>query len=135
MTAAMKHKSAEAPKGKRVIVVEDEPLIAFDLVSEIESDDHQVIGQCSSASDAIAMVDDLRPDIVVMDIGLLGNHTGIDAAREIRRRFGIGCVFVSATLDRVDESVWGDIEPVALIRKPYRDRALSQAISRSDAAA
>ncbi|MEM7727653.1 MAG: response regulator [Pseudomonadota bacterium] len=119
---------------KRVIVVEDEPLIAYDLVAEIEASHHEVVGQCGSAVDAIALTEKLRPDVVIMDIGLLGDQNGLEAAREIRKSFGIGCVFVSATLDRVDDDMWGDIKPVALIRKPYRDKALSEAISSSDAA-
>lgn len=116
---------------KRVLIVEDEPLIAFDLISEIESDNHHVIGQCRTATEAVLLAEALRPDLIVMDIGLTGRQTGIDAAREIRQRFGIGSVFVSATLDRVDPETWNDIEPIALIRKPYRDRALSRAISKS----
>ncbi|MGB3456149.1 MAG: response regulator [Litorimonas sp.] len=114
---------------KRVIIVEDEPLIAFDLASEIESDDHEVVGQCNKAADAVTLAGELRPDVVIMDIGLLGDQTGIEAAREIRERYGIGSIFVSATLDRVEEGTWDDIRPVALIRKPYRDDTLSQAIS------
>lgn len=113
---------------KRVLIVEDEPLIAYDLVSEIEADHHDVVGQCGTATEAIALAETLKPDIVVMDIGLLGEQNGIDAAREIKNRFGIGSIFVSATLDRVDPKIWDDIEPVALIRKPYRDSALIKAI-------
>ena len=116
-----------APR-RRVLVVEDEPLIAFDLISEIEAGDHEVIGHCRTADEAVALAGQERPDIVVMDIGLLGGGTGLEAARRIREEFGIGCVFVSATLDRVDPAQWGKIEPVALITKPYRDNALARAI-------
>lgn len=112
----------------RVLVVEDEPLIAFDLISEIESDGHTVIGQCRSAQEAVSLAEQLRPDVIIMDIGLMGDATGLDAAREIRKQFGIGCVFISATLDRVDDKDWNEIEPIALINKPYRDNALSDAI-------
>ncbi|WP_298914396.1 response regulator [uncultured Algimonas sp.] len=134
MTLPLEDIESKSPVGKRVLVVEDEPLIAYDLVSEIESGNHVVIGQCGVAAEAVALTGELKPDVVVMDIGLLGKQTGIDAAREIRKRFGIGCVFVSATLDRVDPDVWGDIQPLALIRKPYRDKALSRAIAQDDAA-
>ena len=116
--------------GKRVLIVEDEPLIAYDLKSEIEADGHEVVGQCSTAKDAVALSETLQPDLIVMDIGLLGDESGIEAAREVRDRFGIGCIFVSATLDRVDSTVWSDIQPIALIRKPYRDSALRDAIKK-----
>ena len=119
------------PGRRRVLVVEDEPLIAFDLISEIEAGDHEVIGHCRTADEAIAMAGRERPDVTVMDIGLLGEQSGLDAARKIREAYGIGCVFVSATLDRVDPKQWGDIEPLALIAKPYRDEALDQAIRQS----
>ena len=116
---------------RRVLVVEDEPLIAFDLISEIESGNHQVVGHCRTADEAVIVAGRERPDIVVMDIGLLGEGSGLEAAQRIRDEYGIGCVFVSATLDRVDPERWGQLDPVALIAKPYRDRALARAISRS----
>ena len=126
--------SAFAATKRRVLVVEDEPLIAYDLISEIEAGDHEVIGHCRTADDAYRVAGAERPDVIVMDIGLLGSHTGLDAARRIREDYGIGCVFVSATLDRVDPEVWKPIAPVALLTKPYRDKALSRAISSSHAA-
>ena len=116
---------------KRILIVEDEALIAYDLKIQLETDQHEVVGQCRTAEDAIAFCEHLRPDIVVMDIGLLGSQNGIEAAREIRHRFGIGSIFISATLDRVDPNVWTDINPVALIRKPYRDQDLNEAIQKS----
>ena len=119
---------------RRVLVVEDEPLIAFDLISEIEAGDHVVIGHCRTADEAVQMAERERPDVIVMDIGLLDGQSGLDAARTIRERFGIGSVFVSATLDRVDPAQWGTIEPVALIAKPYRDQALARAIRNAKAA-
>ena len=119
---------------RRVLVVEDEPLIAFDLISEIESGNHQVVGHCRTADEAVIVAGRERPDIVVMDIGLLGEGSGLEAAQRIRDDYGIGCVFVSATLDRVDPDCWGDIDPVALIAKPYRDRALARAIGQSEIA-
>ena len=116
--------------GKRVLIVEDEPLIAYDLKSEIEADGHEVVGQCGTAKEAVTLCETLQPDLIVMDIGLLGDESGIEAAREVRDRFGIGSIFVSATLDRVEPTVWNDIQPIALIRKPYRDSALRDAIKK-----
>lgn len=135
MSVILKQSDGGPKRHKRVLIVEDEPLIAFDLKTEIESDGHEVVAQCSTADEAITKAETLRPDVIVMDIGLLGNQTGVDAAKEIRNRYGVGCVFVSATLDRVDPKTWDDIQPVALIRKPYRDRALSEAISKGGTAA
>ena len=112
----------------RVLVVEDEPLIAFDLVNEIEADAHEVVGQSRSAEEAIALAGALKPDLIIMDIGLLGEQSGLDAARTIREKYGIGCVFISATLDRVDPASWADVEPVALVTKPYQDDAIRRAI-------
>ena len=74
----------------------------------------------------------LKPDIIVMDIGLIGDGNGLEAAQEIRETLGIGCVFISATLDRVEADKWKAIKPVALIPKPYRDDLLSKAIRDHD---
>lgn len=125
---------ARATQPRRVLVVEDEPLIALDLINEIEAGDHEVVGHCRTADEAIALAEQARPDIMVMDIGLMGKGTGLDAARRIREELGIGSIFVSATLDRVSETSWEGIEPVALIAKPYRDKTLARAISAVKAA-
>lgn len=126
--------SVSLQETKRILIVEDEPLIAYDLISAIESENHTVVGQTNSADEAVDLAGQLEPDVVIMDIGLLGKQSGLEAARQIRQRHGIGCIFVSATLDRIDPDDWSGIEPVALIRKPYRDRTLSAAISKTNAA-
>ena len=121
-------KSSEDKPPCRVLVVEDEPLIAYDLIAEIESGSHTVVGHVRSADEAVAFVGRERPDLIVMDIGLKGDASGLDAARRIRETYGIGCIFVSATLDRVDPAQWEAIKPLALLTKPYRDAALARAI-------
>jgi chemotaxis response regulator CheB len=133
MTSSSKTPPIGNSQSKRVLIVEDEPLIAYDLRTEIEENNHDVVGLCDSASSAVAMAENFRPDVIVMDINLLGHQSGLEAGREIRERFDIGCVYVSATLDRVDPEIWNDIRPIALIRKPYRDEALATAISNDGA--
>lgn len=133
MTSSSQNPPTGNLQSKRVLIVEDEPLIAYDLRTEIEENNHDVVGLCNSASSAVAMAENLRPDVIVMDINLLGHQSGLEAGREIRERFDIGCIYVSATLDRVDPEIWNDIRPIALIRKPYRDEALAKAIANDGA--
>lgn len=119
---------SKASQPCRVLVVEDEPLIAYDIIGEIESGPNVVVGHVRTADEAFEMAGRERPDLIVMDIGLKGDTSGLDAARRIRETYGIGCIFVSATLDRVDPALWDDIKPLALLTKPYRDAALARAI-------
>src|SRR5262249_18835188 len=82
----------------RVLIVEDEGLIAADIARRLESLGHHVTGAASTAEEAIAQAPDA--DVVLMDIRLDGPRDGIDAATEIRSRFRTPVIFLTAHADR-----------------------------------
>lgn len=71
----------------RILVVDDEIIIARDLESRLRHMGYHVVGIASSASEAIDLAGEFLPDLVMMDIVLKGDMDGIDAAAEIRMRF------------------------------------------------
>src|SRR3954447_8741907 len=81
------------PSSIRVLVVEDEFFISLHLIELVESLGHIVVATAVSADEAVSMAEQARPDLVLMDIRLMGVRDGIDAAEEIRRRFEIGSIF------------------------------------------
>jgi len=82
--------------GKRVLVVEDEPITAMDESEILTSLGHSVTTIVFTGEDAVRRAGKDRPDVVLMDIKLIGKMDGIVAAREIRNRYGIPVVFVTA---------------------------------------
>ena len=91
----------EAPTGRpvRVLVVEDEPLIAMDHRAVIEELGGEVVAMVETGESALVAAEIFRPDVVVMDVHLRGGTDGIEAARAIRERVGTRVVFVTGDGD------------------------------------
>src|SRR6185503_8429515 len=83
----------------RVLVVEDEFFISLDTKALLQSMGHTVVAIAVSADQAVRLAGQEKPDVVLMDIRLAGTRDGIDAAEEIRSRFGISSIFVTANSD------------------------------------
>ena len=83
----------------KVLIVEDEVLIAMHLELLVEDFGHQVCAIAASMAEAIAHAAVHLPDVALMDIRLAGGSSGIDAAREIHARHSIRCIFLSANQD------------------------------------
>src|SRR4051812_7459753 len=86
-----------SPAGStRLLIVEDESVVATDLKVTLEGLGYEVVGLAESGSKALTQVESDCPDLVLMDIQLQGTMTGIAAASEIRRRWNIPVVYVTA---------------------------------------
>lgn len=108
----------------RVLVVEDEGIIALDLESRLRALGHIVCGTVATGPEAVEGARTLRPDIVLMDIRLSGSMDGIEAARQIRRIRDIPIVFLTAHSDPGSLSGAAAIGPFAYLIKPFTDREL-----------
>ena len=112
----------------RVVIVEDDALIAMEVESFVEDAGHAVVATATTASTAIEAVDAHRPDVVLMDLRLAdGSFGGDAAAREILRRHGIRSIFLSGNLDPETREALAELEPIALISKPFRPKDLTAA--------
>lgn len=114
----------------RVLVVEDEPVLAMSLQQLVESLGHQVCQVVNTAEEATFAAAIHRPDIVFMDYQLNGARTGVDAAREIAERQRSSIVFCTA---QSDPALLADIAafgPAATISKPYTDLDIRTALAR-----
>jgi two-component system, response regulator PdtaR len=85
--------------GRRILIVEDEMFVAMDIEAAVIKAGHKVVGFAGTAERAVALADEMRPDLVLMDIRLLGERDGVDAAIEIRQRFDIPSLLISAYSD------------------------------------
>lgn len=108
----------------RIMVVEDEGIVARDLQNRLERMGYVVCTTASSGEEAIQMAGEMRPDLVLMDIVLKGRMDGIEAAETLRRRFGTPIVYLTAYADESTLQRAKRTGPHAYILKPFSERDL-----------
>ena len=108
---------------RRILVVEDEPVVAQHLGEHLQRIDFCVTVACSQA-EALAYAEELKPDLVLMDICLGGETAGIGAADLIRQRFGIPVVFLTGFADAATFERAKAAGPFGYVLKPYDGREL-----------
>jgi len=112
----------------KILVVEDESIVARDIQSCVSELGYQSVGWAASGEEAIEKTAEIKPDLVLMDVRLPGGMDGISAAEEIRNRFQIPVVFLTAmgdneTLERAKLS-----GPFGYVLKPFVPSDLRLAI-------
>ncbi len=108
----------------RILIVEDEGLVARDLESMIRNLGYRVVGICSSGEEALGLINTRRPDLIIMDIVLQGRMDGIKAADEIRRRFNLPIIFLTAHTDEATFQRAKITNPLAFLHKPVEQKEL-----------
>jgi two-component system, response regulator PdtaR len=114
----------------KVLIVEDEFFIALDAEEQVRSLGHTVVGTAVSAEQAIQIAGEAQPDVVLMDIRLVGPIDGIAAALEIRSRYGIEAIFVTANTDPSTLPRAESIRPIAVLQKPLTKQRLAPQLAR-----
>ncbi|KAF5425733.1 MAG: response regulator [Candidatus Methanomarinus sp.] len=122
-------------KKARILIVEDEAIVAEDLENLIIDFGYEMVGSVVGADDAIQQAIEHRPDLILMDIMLKGNKNGIDAANEIKDMLKIPIIFLTAYSDLKLIEEAKNTEPYAFIVKPFQDKqviaSIEMALSRS----
>jgi DNA-directed RNA polymerase specialized sigma24 family protein/CheY-like chemotaxis protein len=112
-----------------VLVIEDEPLIAFDLEGLVESLGHKVTGIARTHSEAVALAKAKRPGLILADIQLADGTSGLDAVNELLEAFEVPVIFITAYPERF---LTGERpEPAFLIAKPFQPATVSAIISQA----
>lgn|GEM_PF-547802 len=122
-------KSKKAVKSARILLVEDENIIAMDIQSTLRKMGYNVFAIVSSGEESIKVASSSMPDIVLMDIKLKGKMNGIQAAKSIYRQFRIPVIYVSAYGDEHIYVQLGRFEPFEFIQKPFIEEELEDKIS------
>ncbi len=113
---------------KSILVVEDESITAMRILSSLEKMGYAVTLPVFSAEEAIEMAKENKPDLVLMDINLRGEKDGIEAAGQIRSRFNIPVIYISANSDNKMIKRIKKTEPFGYIIKPFEDNELHMAV-------
>nr|WP_093254142.1 response regulator [Rubrimonas cliftonensis] len=113
----------------RVLVIEDEPIIAMDIEQMVVDMGHDVIGIADTRDTAVDAAMKQRPDLVLADIQLADGSSGIDAVRDILASFSVPVIFITAYPDRL--LTGARPEPTFLIAKPFRAGTVQAAVSQA----
>ena len=119
----------DAQTRARVMIIEDETLIAVDLSDIVERLGHEVVATVDTASKAVTAAQQFKPDLILADIQLADGSSGIDAVKDILGRASVPVVFITAFPDRL---LTGERpEPTFLITKPYLEPTVQAAVSQA----
>ena len=116
----------------RVLIVEDEAIIALHLAILVAELGHEVCATAASAAGAIALATLHNPDVVLMDIRLAHGSSGIDAARELHAQQALRCIFLSANLDEPTKTALLPYEPIGFVGKPVLPVVLQRALKKAE---
>jgi CheY-like chemotaxis protein len=115
----------------RLLIVEDDALIAMDLAVSVSELGGQVVSVAVSARDAMRLVEETDPDVVLMDVRLRGEPDGIEAAQVIQRRESTPIVFVTGNSDAETMRRMRQLGGAQIILKPVLINELRDAILRA----
>jgi DNA-binding response OmpR family regulator len=112
----------------RILIVEDEQIIAADLADKLAHLGHEVLGTAMAGEEAIQLAEQLTPDLVVMDIQLEGAMRGTEAARRIRERTNARVIFVTAFPNALLRDSVEMPKPGVCVVKPFTRSQLEASI-------
>ena len=112
----------------RILIVEDETIVARDIGEQLGLLGYEPVGFCIRGEEVLAKAELVHPDLVLMDINLAGEMDGIEAARLIRDHLGLPVVFLTAFAERdtFDRAIGAD--PFGYVLKPFTERELRTVI-------
>lgn len=122
-------KDIEAQTAARILIIEDEPIIAMDIESIVTGLGHHSVGIADTRQQAVEMATSERPDLILSDIQLADGSSGVDAAQDILAEFKVPIIFITAFPERL---LTGQRpEPTFLITKPFKRSQVQAAVSQA----
>lgn len=112
----------------KILVVEDESIVAKDIQRTLEKLGYEVPATASSAASAYQRLEELDPDLVFLDIRLKGEEDGIDIANHIREKYNIPVIFLTSYVDQETLDRAKITEPYGYIVKPFNESDLKTTV-------
>lgn len=104
----------------RIIIVEDESIIADDLTMMLEREGHEIIGPFDEGESALDVIQNDSIHLALLDINIKGSMTGVDIARVIRNNHSLPFIFLTSYYDNQTLKQVEEVNPEAYIVKPFR---------------
>ncbi|MCU0319115.1 MAG: response regulator [Flavobacteriales bacterium] len=115
---------------KKVIIIEDETIISFGYRLQLEGLGFEVVGSARSSEEAEALLQEVHPDIIIMDIYLKGDKNGLELAQEIHAKEEIPILFLTAsTKPEIIEAI-GHLKGCHYLSKPINSDSLEDVLMR-----
>jgi DNA-directed RNA polymerase specialized sigma24 family protein len=122
-------KEISAQIAAKILIIEDEPVIAIELEAIVTEIGHLVCGVAATRGEAVALVERVEPGLILADIQLADGSSGIDAAHEILQRIQTPLIFITAYPERL---LTGDrVEPTFIITKPFKPEMIKAMVSQA----
>jgi len=117
-------KQEGGPMTGKILIVEDEPIVALDLQQELEQFGCEVVALAQSADEALMAVEETQPDLALMDLHIFGSLDGIQTARLLRDAYQVPSVFLTAYSD--DTTIGRAVRemPYGYLTKPFQTQEL-----------
>lgn len=115
-------------KAARILVVEDESVVAWHVQEALHTLGHQVVAIATNARQAIQIAADQRPDLVLMDICLQGKNDGVSAAEYLYLKLNLPVVYLTAHADEYTLKRATETSPFGYLLKPFQDADLHSTI-------
>ncbi|HEY0052242.1 MAG TPA: response regulator [Caulobacteraceae bacterium] len=126
---ASAQREIDAELATDVLIIEDEPVIAADIEALVRELGHQIVGVAATHDEAVEAVAAHRPGLVLADIQLADGASGIDAVKDILKRYDVPVIFITAFPERL---LTGERpEPTFLITKPFQPETVKAAIGQA----
>lgn len=103
----------------KILVIEDESLVAMDMMDMLARLGYELLPNAMGYDEAIAILENNRPDLVLLDINLGGNKTGIDIAQLLSSKYRIPFIFITSHADKQTVSNAAETLPSAYLVKPF----------------
>ncbi|WP_299249410.1 sigma-54 dependent transcriptional regulator [uncultured Aquimarina sp.] len=113
---------------KKLLIVEDEFLIANNIRSIVSQLGYAVMGVAKSAVEALKAVEGEKPDLALLDINIIGKTNGIDLAKVLRKKYGIKHLFITSYSDNEIVEEMNHTRPLGYILKPFDERDIRVAL-------
>lgn len=112
----------------KILVVEDENIIAMDIHYTLKSLGYNVCGVVASGEESVKKAFTINPDLILMDIKLRGDMDGLCAANQIQSQLNIPVIYLTAYGDETTLNQLDRTKPYACINKPFEERELQSKI-------
>ncbi len=113
------------------MLVEDEVIVAWDIAETVKRLGYTIVATADCAEQAIRFAETMAPDLILMDIRLKGAPDGIEAARVIRERTGLGVIYLTAHADLATMERAAATEPLGYVFKPFSQEVLRASLQRA----
>ena len=114
---------------KKILIVEDEPAIAEDLMDILELEGFQVSSIVHSYDQALSVLAIDKPDLIFLDIALKGRENGMDVAEVINEKFNIPFIFLTSFSDAETIKKAAALKPSGYLVKPFKERDIAPLVA------